>query len=88
MFLIVASGKVELVVRNQQGESFVVQTAKPGDIFGEMSVILGERRPYTARVIEEVRIWTLDKTALDYLLSQHPDIGLAIRHEFARQMSS
>ncbi|MBN1580462.1 MAG: cyclic nucleotide-binding domain-containing protein [Anaerolineae bacterium] len=83
---IVDSGQVELTVRNQQGESFVLQTAKSGDIFGEMAVILGERRPYTARIIEEARIWTLDKTSLDYLLSQHPDVGLAIRHEFARQM--
>lgn len=85
---IVDSGKVELVVRNEQGELFVVRTAKSGDIFGEMSVILGERRPYTARVIEEAQFWTLDKTALDYLLYQHPDTGLAIRREFARQVKS
>ncbi len=83
---LVDSGQIDLLVHNQQGDSFVIQAARSGSAFGEMSVILGERRPYTAQVIEKARVWTLTKTDLDYLLSQYPAIGLAIRRELAQQM--
>ncbi len=82
---ILDSGCIELVVHNQAGEPFVVRRVTAGDVFGEMAVILGERRPYTARVSEEARVWTLDKADLDYLVARYPSIGLSIRRELARQ---
>ena len=81
---IVDSGQIELLVHNQEGEPFVLQRLGPGGILGEMSILSGERRPYTARVIEKARVWTLAKADLDYLLAQHPAIGLTVRRELAQ----
>ena len=83
---IVDSGKIELLVHNEAGESFVVQEASSGDTFGEMAVLLGERRPHTAHVVEEAQVWTLDKRDLDYLLARHPSAGLTVRRELANNL--
>lgn len=82
---VVDSGRIELLVHNQAGDSFVVRAASAGDVFGEMSIIVGEQRPYTAQVSEEARVWTLGKADLDYLIAQHPSVGLSIRRELAQQ---
>ncbi len=82
---ILDSGRIDLLVHNQAGAPFVVRTAAAGDVFGEMSIIVGEQRPYTAQVREEARVWTLDKADLDYLIAQHPSVGLSIRRELAQQ---
>jgi NTE family protein len=85
---IVDSGEIELLVQNEKGEPFVVRKVGPGGIFGEMSILLGEYRPYTARVVEKAKAWTLTKTDLDYLLAQHPAVGLTVRRELARKTKS
>ncbi len=82
---IVDEGQVELQVHNEAGEGFVVRTVGPGGAFGEMAALMGERRPYTAVVVQDARVWTLDKSDLDHLLARHPAIGLAVRRELARQ---
>ncbi|MBN1934390.1 MAG: cyclic nucleotide-binding domain-containing protein [Anaerolineae bacterium] len=82
---VVDSGRIELTVHNQAGDPFVVREITSGDVFGEMSIVIGEQRPYTAYVSEEARVWTLDKADLDYLLAQYPSAGLSIRRELARQ---
>jgi len=83
---IVERGKIELVVYNEASEPFIVREVRPGGVFGEMAVLLGERRPYDARVAEEALVWTLDKTNLDSLLAQHPIVGLTLRQELARHV--
>ncbi len=82
---IVDEGRIELRVHNEAGDSFVIRTVGPGGAFGEMAVLMGERRPYTAVVIEEARVWTLDKSELDRLLARYPAVGLTVRRELAHQ---
>jgi len=48
----------------------------------------GERRPYTAHVVEEAQVWALDKSDLDALLSRYPAVGVAVRQELARHFRS
>lgn len=81
----VETGKIEGVMHDVNGQPFVVQEIGPGGVLGEVAVLLGERRPYTARVAEKAQIWALAKPDLDRLLSRHPDVGLTIRHELSRQ---
>lgn len=83
---IVEQGKVDLLVYNEAGKPFVVREVVPGGVFGEMSVLLGERRPYAAHVLEDAQIWTLARSDVDALLSQHPAAGLVLRQELARHL--
>ncbi len=83
---IVDNGQINLSVQNERGETWTVRQVGSGGIIGEMAVLWGERRPHTARITQEARVWTLNKTDLDYLLVQHPSAGLSIRRELARYM--
>jgi NTE family protein len=83
---IVESGRIELLVHNDAGEPFTLREVSAGGILGEMAVLLGERRPYTARVAQEVQTWTLAHADLDRLLAQHPAVGLSVRRELARRL--
>jgi NTE family protein len=85
---IVEQGKVELVVHNEADRPFVLREVNAGGIFGEMAVLLGERRPYAAHVMQETQVWALDKNALDALLAQHPTVGLAVRQQLARHLKA
>jgi NTE family protein len=81
---IVDRGRVALTVCNDVGESFLVRMASAGDVLGEMAVLMGERRPYTARIEEDAYIWSLSKSDLDGLLAQYPLVGVQVRQELSR----
>jgi NTE family protein len=85
---IVETGKIELLVYNEQKEPFVVREVGSGGTFGEIAALLGERRACAAHVVEETTVWALDKTSLDSLLAQHPAVGLTVRQELARHIKS
>jgi predicted acylesterase/phospholipase RssA len=85
MYLIDA-GLVELVTHDADGRKVVLARLKPGDIIGEVAVLLGERRWATARAVESVSVWTLHKDDLDRLLARSPSAGLSIRREIERRV--
>ena len=85
---IVEQGQVELIVHNEKNEPFVVREVGAGGVFGEMAVLLGERRPYAAHVLQEAQAWVLDKNDLDALLARYPTVGLAVRQQLARHLKA
>jgi len=85
---IVEHGKVELIVHNEANEPFIMREIGAGGVFGEMAVLLGERRPYAAHVLQETQVWALDKNDLDALLAHHPTVGLAVRQQLARHLKA
>jgi NTE family protein len=85
MYLLDA-GMVELFTHDADGRQVVLARLKPGDVVGEVAVLLGERRWATARAAESVSVWTLHKESLDRLLARSPAAGLSIRREVERQV--
>lgn len=69
MYLI-ETGQVELVTPDADGREVLLARLKPGDIFGEVAALLGERRWATARAVEAVSVWTLHKDELERLLAR------------------
>ncbi len=70
---LIASGEVG-VVREENGETLVLATLGPGDIVGEVSLVL--RKPSTARVIARHPTLTLHLPREDFLdlIREHPAI--------------
>ncbi len=83
---LVEAGQVELVTPDANGREVLLARLKPGDIFGEVAALLGERRWATARAVEAVSVWTLHKDELGRLLARSPSAGLAIRREIERRV--
>jgi uncharacterized membrane protein len=69
---IVKSGVVELFVTNLTGDRFLLETARAGDFFGEISLLDGETRTASALVIEDLSALVVDRGDLEEFLRIRP----------------
>ncbi len=85
---IIESGQVQ-VLADREGEptGAVLAHLGPGSFFGEMALLLGERRSATVRVAIDAEIWELHKQDLDDLLQEYPQIAINISKELSRRLS-
>lgn len=71
---VVRSGSVELS-RQIQGRRVTVQVLRPGDVFGDVPMFLGDLEPFDARALEDSTILSLDADDLFELLQTRPLIA-------------
>src|SRR5258706_8615416 len=65
---IVRSGEVEIYVKNDRGEKIVLEVAKPGDVFGEVSLLDNGTRTAWVGAVTKVEVLRLDREHFeDYL---------------------
>jgi CRP/FNR family transcriptional regulator, cyclic AMP receptor protein len=75
MFIMVG-GSVELFVKDTAGQKITLHTARPGDFFGELSLLDGGSRTANARTVEECNVLVLDREDLLQLFRKRPDAAL------------
>jgi uncharacterized protein (TIGR02266 family) len=61
---VIEFGAVELS-RTVEGQKVVVALLEPGDVFGELEYLSGERRETTARAVGQTEVGIVDRTFLD-----------------------
>jgi small-conductance mechanosensitive channel/CRP-like cAMP-binding protein len=71
-------GSVAVALRDAQGRSEQVATLGPGDFFGEMSLMTGEKRAATITALEEVECAELHKDDVAGVLLQRPQLAREI----------
>jgi CRP/FNR family transcriptional regulator, cyclic AMP receptor protein len=83
---IIRSGEVEIFIKNDQGEKIVLETSKPGDIFGEVSLI--DKGPRTAWVtaISHAELLRLDRAHFEDYLRQYTPAALNLLSVIARRL--
>ena len=84
MYLI-ESGQIK-VVSEKGSQEKIYNYLGPGNFFGEMALLLGERRSATARVVIDADLLVLRKNDLDELLETHPQIALLMTQELGRRL--
>ncbi|MFQ6014970.1 MAG: patatin-like phospholipase family protein [Anaerolineae bacterium] len=82
---LIESGQVEVVIK-QNGEEKILSYLGPGAFFGEMALLLGERRSATVRVVIDADLFVLRKSDFDELLAQYPPIALTFSRELSRRL--
>lgn len=80
------SGTVEIFFRDDTGARIVLETAKAGDFFGELSLLDGGPRSATAEVTEDVEALRLRRAALDEFLRRHPSAALDLLGATGRRL--
>ncbi len=87
MYLI-ESGQVKVSANTgpEQQEKFISYLG-PGNFFGEMALLLNQRRSATVAVTIDADLWVLRKTDMDELLADHPEIALQLSRELSRRLS-
>lgn len=84
MYLI-ESGQIKIVSEKASQEK-IFNYLGPGNFFGEMAVLLGDRRSATARVVIDADLLVLRKNDLDELLETHPQIAVLMTQELGRRL--
>ncbi len=73
---VVRQGIVELFTKDKMGQKIVLETAGPGDQFGELALFDGGARTASAAVLEDGEVLTLDREDLLGFVRHHPEAGL------------
>jgi CRP/FNR family cyclic AMP-dependent transcriptional regulator len=73
---VVRKGVVEMWFKNDTGERLVLETARPGDFFGELSLLDGGPRTASALVKEDVEALVIDRADLDEFFHLRPAAAL------------
>ena len=83
---IVLEGEVELWFKNTTGERFVIQKARTGDFFGEISLLDGGPRTASALVTEPLHAAVVDRGDLEQLLAACPSAAMALMAAMGQRM--
>jgi CRP/FNR family transcriptional regulator len=75
---IVRSGRARAIREHPDGRSITLAHFDPGDIFGEMSMLDGERRSATVETTEGTEAIAILGTDMHRLLREHPDISVKL----------
>ncbi len=87
MYLI-ESGQIKVSVNTGAGQDEkIINYLGPGNFFGEMALLLNQRRSATVTVTIDADLWILRKVDMDELLADHPEIALQLTRELSRRLS-
>lgn len=83
---IIRSGEAEIYVKNDQGEKIVLETARPGDIFGEISLLDDGPRTAWVSAISDVEVLRLDHAHFEDYVRQYTPAALNLLSVAARRL--
>jgi uncharacterized membrane protein len=83
---VVVSGEVELWIKRQTGERVVLETARAGDFFGEISLLDGGPRNATATVTVDADLIVVDRGDLDELFRVKPAAAMDLLTATGRRL--
>jgi CRP/FNR family transcriptional regulator, cyclic AMP receptor protein len=83
---VIREGTVEVFFKDDTGGRIVLETAKEGDFFGELSLL--DNGPRTASVValRDTEALRVDRGDLDHLLHLHPEAALELLTAMGRRM--
>jgi uncharacterized membrane protein len=83
---VIKTGEVEVFFKDDTGGRIVLETAREGDFFGELSLL--DNGPRTASVVatKDVEALRVDRNDLDHLLRLHPEAALDLLTAMGRRM--
>ena len=80
---ILVSGELEILKGNKK----ISEINKPGELFGEMSVLLGGKRTATVKVVRDVKALRIIKEDIVKFLDSSPEIARDITFMLARRLA-
>lgn len=83
---IVRSGVVEIWIKKTTGEKMILETARVGDFFGEISLLDGGPRTACATVLEDADLIVVDRHDLDELFRLKPAAAMDLLSATGRRL--
>lgn len=85
--LVVLAGEVEVVRADANGVSRTVGVAGPGEVLGEISLLLGRPRTATVRAQTELKCFAMDRSAFQDLVEASDPAALKLGMQIARTLA-
>jgi CRP/FNR family transcriptional regulator/CRP/FNR family cyclic AMP-dependent transcriptional regulator len=83
---ILSKGKVKVVLFGASGREVILSVFRPGDFFGEMSLLDNEPRSANVVAVEASRLFVLDRSAFARHLHSNPRLALNVLAEMSRRL--
>jgi uncharacterized membrane protein len=83
---LIRSGAVEIFFKDDTGERILLETARAGDFFGELSLLDGGPRSASVEVIENLEALRLDRNDLEDFLKRYPAAALDLLAATGRRL--
>jgi CRP-like cAMP-binding protein len=83
---VVTSGRVKVVLYGHSGREVILSVFKPGDFFGEMSLLDNQPRSANVIAIEDAQLLVLDRASFAKHLSTNPQTALNVLAEMSRRL--
>ena len=82
----VTEGQVKMIKHSESGRETILATFGPGQIVGEVGVLVGEVYPATAQALEPSSTLHLRRDDYVELVRQYPDLAWALIQELGRRL--
>jgi CRP/FNR family cyclic AMP-dependent transcriptional regulator len=83
---IVRSGEVEIYIKNDNGEKIVLELSKPGDVFGEISLLDDGPRTAWVSAVGDVEVMRLDRAHFEEYVRLYTPAALNLLRVTARRL--
>lgn len=84
--VLVAEGQVKMVKHSESGRETILATFGPGEIVGEVGVLMGDAYPATAQALEATVIASLRRADYVGWIRSRPDLAWALIQELGRRL--
>jgi CRP-like cAMP-binding protein len=84
--LFVAEGRVKMIKHSEGGRETILSTFGPGQIVGEVGVLVGEAYPATAQALEPTVTLAMRRDEYLALVQRYPDLAWALIEELGRRL--
>jgi CRP/FNR family transcriptional regulator, cyclic AMP receptor protein len=83
---VIRSGEVEVFFKDDTGSRIVLDTARAGDVFGELSLLDGGPRTASVVATQDLEALRVDRANLDHFLKRHPEATLDLLTAMGRRL--
>jgi len=83
---VIGAGKAEVFFANNTGHAVVLEVAKAGDFFGELSLLDEGPRSASVRAVEDLDLVCISRERLESFLVQHPRVAMGFLVAMAKRM--
>jgi CRP-like cAMP-binding protein len=84
----IKKGSVDVIVEKTPGEGVVVATLRPGNLFGEMSLLTGAMRTASILVMEDAEFVVIDRESFRGTLVHNPSIAESLSRILAERQAA
>ncbi|RMG10915.1 MAG: Crp/Fnr family transcriptional regulator [Deltaproteobacteria bacterium] len=83
---IISKGKAKAGLLGESGREVILYVFKPGDFFGEMSLLDDEPRSANVQAVEETEVLVLKRDSFHRHIREYPQTALSILKEMSRRL--